>query len=63
LFQVIKNPADGVGLGEERNDAHFATAVSANQRVGFENSLDQTCPSFPESGSLLGVWEGLIGLG
>ena len=33
---MVQDLADDAGLGDERNDAHFAAAVFANQRVGLE---------------------------
>ena len=33
---MIQDLSDDVGFGDERNDAHFAAAVFANQRVGLE---------------------------
>jgi hypothetical protein len=37
---MVQDLADDAGLGDERNDAHFAAAVFANQRVGFEHTSD-----------------------
>jgi hypothetical protein len=37
---MIQDLSDDVGFGDERNDAHFAAAVFANQRVGFEHTSD-----------------------
>lgn len=62
LIQVLENSCDLLGLGDEGNDLKFPAALT-EERVRLENSLYQTCPSFPESGSSLGVWERLIGLG
>jgi len=42
---MVQDLADDAGLGDERNDAHFAAAVFANQRVGFEHTADQVGPS------------------
>ncbi len=43
------------GLGDESNDAHFAAAVFANQRVGFEHTADQVGPSSAKGSALGGV--------
>ena len=59
---MLDDFADRLGLGDEGQDAKFSPA-GTEQGVGFENSSNQICPSFPQSGSLLGVWDGLIGLG
>jgi hypothetical protein len=59
---MVENLANHFGVGDESNDPKFPSA-RAEERVSFENSLYRICPSFPESGSLLGVWDRLIGLG
>jgi hypothetical protein len=41
-------PPDQLGLGNERDDAHFPAAVFANQRIGFEHTADQVGPSSAE---------------
>ncbi len=45
IFEMVQDLADDAGFGDERNDAHFAAAVFANQRVGFEHTADQVGPS------------------
>ena len=62
LLEMIENHPNHFGVGDERNDLKFPSALT-EERVGLENSLYQISPSFPQSGSLLGVWDGLIGLG
>ncbi len=42
---MVQDLADDAGLGDERNDAHFAAAGFTNQRVGFEHTADQIGPS------------------
>ena len=42
---MVQDLPDHAGLGDERHDAHFAAAVFANQRVGFEHTADQVGPS------------------
>ena len=39
----------------KENDAHFAAAVFANQRVGFEHTADQVGPSSAKFITLVGV--------
>ena len=45
---MVQNLEDEAGLGDERNDAHLAAAVLANQRVGLEHPADQVGPSSPK---------------
>ena len=45
IVEMVHDLADDAGLGDERNDAHFAAAFFANQRVGFEHTADQVGPS------------------
>ena len=52
---MVQDLADDAGLGDERNDALFAAAVFANQRVGFEHTADQVGPSSAKSFPLGGV--------
>src|SRR3990172_9499401 len=40
VLEVIQDPADDAGLGDEGNDAHFSAAFFANQRIGFEYTSD-----------------------
>ena len=61
-MEMVENLANHLGVDDERDDAKFPSAL-AEERVGFENPLYQICPSFPESGSLLGVWDGFLGQG
>jgi hypothetical protein len=42
---MVQDRPDEAGLGNERNDAHRAAAVFANQRVGFEHAADHVRPS------------------
>jgi hypothetical protein len=55
IFEMVQDLADDAGLDDERNDAHFAAAVFANQRVGLEHPADKTCPSSAKSFALPGV--------
>ncbi len=55
IFKMVQDLPYDAGLGDERNDAHFAAAVFANQRVGFEHTADQVGPSSPKSFTLGGV--------
>jgi len=59
---VLDDLPDRVGLGDEGQDAKLPPA-GTEKGVGFENSSNQICPSFPESGTLLGVGDGVAGLG
>src|SRR3972149_2077927 len=52
---MVQDLADDAGLGDERNDAHFAAAVFANQRVGFEHTADPVGPSSAKGFALCGV--------
>ena len=52
---MVQDLPDHAGLGDERHDAHFAAAVFANQRVGFEHTADQVGPSSAKGFSLGGV--------
>lgn len=52
---MVQDLADDAGLGDERNDAHFAAAVFANQRVGFEHTADEVGPSSAKGFALCGV--------
>jgi hypothetical protein len=52
---MIQDLSDDVGFGDERNDAHFAAAVFANQRVGFEHTADQVGPSSAKGFTPCGV--------
>ena len=52
---MVQDLADDAGLSDERNDAHFAAAVFANQRVGFEHTADPVGPSSAKGSALCGV--------
>ncbi len=55
VFEVVQGLPGGAGLGDERNDAHFAAAFFANQRVGFEHTADQVGLSAAKGFTLGGV--------
>ena len=52
---MVQDLPDHAGLGDERHDAHFAAAVFANQRVGFEHPADQVGPSSAKGFTLSGI--------
>ena len=52
---MVRDLPDDAGLGDEGNDAHFAAAFFADQRVGFEHTADQVGPSSAKSFPLGGV--------
>ncbi len=51
---MVQDLADDAGLGEEGNDAHFAAAIFANQRVGFDTA-NQVGPSSSKIFALGGI--------
>ena len=53
--EMVQDLAYNTGLGDERNDAHFAAAVFTNQRVGFEHTADQVGPSSAKVTRLVGA--------
>ena len=55
VLEMVQELADDVRLGDERNDAHVAAAVFANQWVGFEYTADKVGPSSPKGFALGGV--------
>ena len=55
ILEMVQDLPDDAGLGDERNDAHFAAAVFANQRVGLEHTVDQVGPSSTKGSALGGV--------
>jgi len=50
-MEMVENLSNDLGPGDERNDPKFRAALT-EERVGFENSLNQICPSSSESGAL-----------
>ncbi len=52
---MVQDLPDDAGLGDEGNDVHFAAALFANQRVGFEHTTDQVGPSSAKGFTLGGV--------
>ncbi len=52
---MVQDLADDAGVGDERDDAHFAATVFADQRVGFEHTADQVGPSSAKGFTLSGV--------
>ncbi len=60
---MVQDLPDNTGLGDERHDAHFAAAVFANQRVGFEYTADQIGPSSAKGFTLGGVELVVVGCG
>ena len=60
---MVQDLADDGGIGDERHDAHFAAAVFANQRVGFEYPADQIGPSPAKGFTLVGVEVVVVGCG
>ena len=60
--QVFDNFVNRVGLGDEGKDAKTSAAI-AKERVGFENPLNQICPSFSESCWWFGRKLGLVSFG
>jgi len=63
ICEMVQDLADDAGLGDERNDAHFAAAVFANQRVGFEHTTEQVGPSSAKGFTLCGVELAVVGCG
>ncbi len=63
VLEMAQDLPDDAGLGDERNDAHFAAAVFANQRVGFEHTADQVGPSSAKGFTLGGVDLVVVGCG
>jgi hypothetical protein len=59
---MVENGANHFGVEDERDDPKFSTAL-AEKGVGLEDSPNEIRPSFTESGTLLGVGEGLLGFG
>ncbi len=55
IFEMVQDLSDDARLGDERDDAHSAAAVFANQRVGFEHTADQVSPSSAKAFTLGGV--------
>ena len=53
--EIVQDLAYNTGLGDERNDPHFAAAVFTNQRVGFEHTADQVGPSSAKVTTLVGA--------
>ncbi len=54
ILEMVQDPTDHAGLNEG-DDAHPATAVFANQRVGFEHTTDKISPLFAEGFPLGGM--------
>ncbi len=63
VLEMVQDLPDDAGLGDERNDAHFAAAFFANQRVGFEHTADQAGPSSAKGFTLGGVELVVVGCG
>ena len=63
IVEGVKDLEDDAGLGDERNDAHFAATIFANQRVGFEHTADQVGPSSAKGFTLGGVELVVVGCG
>ncbi len=63
VLEMVQVLADDAGLGDERNDAHFAATIFANQRVGFEHTADQVGPSSAKGFTLGGVELVVVGCG
>ena len=60
FIEMIENPSDDLGLGDEGNDDKLATA-GTEEWVGLVNPPDQISPTFSESGTMFGSQFGLIG--
>ncbi len=63
VLEMVQDLADDAGVGDDRDDAHFAAAVFANQRVGFEHTADQVGPSSAKGFTLGGVELVVVGCG
>lgn len=44
VLEMVQDLADHAGVGDERNDAHHAAALFANQRVGLDKRLPEQGP-------------------
>ena len=57
---MLENSCDGLGLGDEGNDAKVATA-GTEKWVGFVNPPDSMSPTLSEGGTMFGGQLGLVG--
>ena len=59
FIEMIENPSDHLGLGDEGNDAKLASA-GTEEWVGLVNPPDQIGPTLSEGGTMFGSELGLI---
>ncbi len=59
FIEMIENPSDHLGLGDEGNDAKLA-AARTEEWVGLVNPPDQIGPTLSEGGTMFGSELGLI---
>ena len=60
FIEMVEDPSDDLGLGDEGNDDKLATA-GTEEWVGLVNPPDQISPTFSECGTMFGSEFGLIG--
>lgn len=59
-MEMIENPPDDLGVGNEGNDAKLASTLT-EEWVGLVNPPDQISPTLSECGTMFGSHLGLIG--